>query len=77
LFVAVHSDPEVGDAVLKFFGHQPTAICYQELEFEHTGKNAVVLFSDSVTARILMTKPCDLFRDVPAKRAETHSIWTD
>lgn len=47
--------------MLKFFGHQPTAICYQELEFEYTGKNAVVLFSDSVTARILMTKPSQAF----------------
>jgi hypothetical protein len=60
-YFAVHSDPEVGDAVLKFFGHHPTSNRYQEPEFEYTGKNAVALFSDSVTAWILMTKPSHAF----------------
>jgi hypothetical protein len=59
--VAVHADPEVGDAVLRFSGHHPMSGHYQEPEFEYTGRDAVVVFSDSVLARILLTKPTQAF----------------
>jgi hypothetical protein len=61
LCVAVHTDPEIGDAVLRFSGHHPTSARYQEPEFEYTGRNAIVVFSDSVLGRILLTKPTQAF----------------
>jgi hypothetical protein len=47
--------------VLKFFGHQPTSGRYQEPDFEYTGRDAVVVFSDSVLARLLLTQPSQAF----------------
>jgi hypothetical protein len=60
-FVSDHTDPEVGDAVIKFFGHQPTSGRYQQPELEYTGRDAIVVFSDSVLARLLLMKPSQAF----------------
>jgi hypothetical protein len=75
LVVAVHSDPEVGDVVLKFFGHHPTSSCYQEPEFEYTGRDAVVVFSDSVLARVLLTKPTQAFFGMFQQKVLRHTPY--
>jgi hypothetical protein len=73
--VAVHPDPEVGDVVLRFSSHHPTLARYQEPEFEYTGRHAVVVFSDLVLARVLLTRPTQAFFAMFQQNALRHTPY--
>jgi hypothetical protein len=60
-FVADHTDPEVGDALVQYLGHFPTGAKYETPDFEFTGRDAIIVITNSTMARVRLTKPSQAF----------------
>jgi hypothetical protein len=56
-----HTDPEEGDALVRYVGHSPTGKKPETPKFTYRGRDAIVIFTDSTAARLLMTQPDQAF----------------